>query len=144
MAHGTVQTCFIHLIRRTFQYASSKYWDELSKDLKPIYQAAHAEAAAAALEDLVPEVGASDFPRWSGCGATPGMSSFPFLDWDVEIQDGDLLDQRHHELERPLRRAVEARGHFPTEQAALALNAFAIAIAITFADRMPAAENRQQ
>lgn len=81
-----MQTCFIHLIRRTFQYASSKYWDELSKDLKPIYQAADAEAAAAALDDLVPDVGASGIARWSGCGATPGMSSFPFLDCDVEIR----------------------------------------------------------
>ena len=33
----TVQTCIIHLIRGTFRYASRKYWDELSKDLKPIY-----------------------------------------------------------------------------------------------------------
>jgi putative transposase len=47
-----VQTCLIHLIRNTFRFASRKYWDELSKDLKPIYQAINADAAAAALEDL--------------------------------------------------------------------------------------------
>ena len=35
-----MQTCIIHLIRGTFRYASRKYWDELSQDLKPIYQAA--------------------------------------------------------------------------------------------------------
>ena len=34
---ATVQTCIIHLIRGSFRYASRKYWDELSKDLKPIY-----------------------------------------------------------------------------------------------------------
>ena len=47
-----VQTCVIHLIRGTFRYASRRYWDELSKDLKPIYQAPTAEAAAAALDAL--------------------------------------------------------------------------------------------
>jgi mutator family transposase len=39
-----VQTCIIHLIRGTFHYASRKYWDELSRDLKPIYQAVGADA----------------------------------------------------------------------------------------------------
>src|SRR6187551_376309 len=47
-----VQTCLIHLIRNTFRFASRKYWDELSRDLKPIYTAVNAEAAAAALDDL--------------------------------------------------------------------------------------------
>ena len=42
-----VQTCVIHLIRGTFRYASRKYWDQLSKDLKSIYQAPTVEAAAA-------------------------------------------------------------------------------------------------
>lgn len=39
------QTCVIHLIRGTFRYASRKYWDQLSKDLKPIYRAPTVEAA---------------------------------------------------------------------------------------------------
>jgi transposase-like protein len=33
---ATVQACIIHLIRESFRYASRKYWDELSKDLKPL------------------------------------------------------------------------------------------------------------
>ncbi|AWK76313.1 hypothetical protein CBI38_33225 (plasmid) [Rhodococcus oxybenzonivorans] len=40
-----VQTCVIHLLRNTFRYASRKYWDEMSQDLRPIYTAAN-EAAA--------------------------------------------------------------------------------------------------
>jgi putative transposase len=47
-----VQTCLIHLIRNSFRFASRKYWDQLSRDLKPIYTAVNAEAAAAALDDL--------------------------------------------------------------------------------------------
>jgi len=49
---ATVQTCIIHLIRGSFRYASRKYWDELSRDLRPIYQGVNADAAADALEGL--------------------------------------------------------------------------------------------
>jgi len=40
-----VQTCVIHLLRNTFRYASRKYWDEMAKDLRPVYTAP-TEAAA--------------------------------------------------------------------------------------------------
>ena len=40
-----VQTCVIHLIRNTFRLTSRKYWDELKRDIKPIYTAVNATAA---------------------------------------------------------------------------------------------------
>ena len=58
----TVQACIIHLIRNTFRYASRKYWDELSRDLKPIYQAPTADAAA--------EITACRTPMKSWLGST--------------------------------------------------------------------------
>lgn len=42
---AVVQTCIIHLIRNTFRFAPRQHWDEMSRDLKPIYTAP-AEAAA--------------------------------------------------------------------------------------------------
>ena len=71
---ATVQTCIIHLIRGSFRYASRRYWDELSKDLKPIYQAVNDQAAAGALDDLEDKWGAR-YPAMIGCGVTPGPSS---------------------------------------------------------------------
>src|SRR6476469_4294299 len=47
-----VQACVIHLIRATLRYASRKYWDQLARDLKPIYTAPTQEAAWAAFEEL--------------------------------------------------------------------------------------------
>jgi putative transposase len=44
-ARAVVQTCVIHLIRNTFRYASRKYWDQMAKDLRPVYTAP-TEAAA--------------------------------------------------------------------------------------------------
>ena len=40
-----VQTCVIHLLRNTFRYASRKYWDQIAKDIRPVYTAP-SEAAA--------------------------------------------------------------------------------------------------
>jgi len=40
-----VQTCIIHLIRNTFRLTSRKYWDEIKRDLRPIYTAVNATAA---------------------------------------------------------------------------------------------------
>jgi hypothetical protein len=37
----------------------------------------------------------------------------------VAALDGDLLDDRDRDGRRRYRRAIKARGHFPTEQAAL-------------------------
>src|ERR1700744_5512368 len=47
-----VQTCIIHLIRNTFRLTSRRYWDELKRDLNPIYTAVNADAAKAAFDEL--------------------------------------------------------------------------------------------
>jgi putative transposase len=54
---ATVQTCIIHLIRGSFRLSSRKYWDERGRDLRPIYTAASADAARAAFDDMVREMG---------------------------------------------------------------------------------------
>jgi putative transposase len=45
--HTIVHTRIIHVIRNSFRLVSRKYWDGLKKDLKPIYTAPNAAAAAA-------------------------------------------------------------------------------------------------
>ena len=160
---ATVQACIIHLIRGSFLYASRKYWDELSRDLKPIYTAPTAKAAAAALDALDDKWG-QRYPAMIRLWRNAWNEFIPFLDYDVEIRKVICSTNAIESLNARYRRAVKARGHFPTEQAAMkclylvtrsldpkgtgqtrwavrwkpALNAFAI----TFADRMPAAETR--
>jgi putative transposase len=36
---ATVQACILHLIRNTFRYASRADWEQLAKDLRPVYTA---------------------------------------------------------------------------------------------------------
>jgi transposase-like protein len=47
-----VQTCIVHLIRYSMQFASWKERKALARALRPIYSAASAEAASAALDDF--------------------------------------------------------------------------------------------
>ena len=157
----TVQTCIIHLIRNTFRLASRRDWDALKHDVKPIYTAVNADAARAALDELSEKWGnkyAAIIRLWNNAWE----EFIPFLDYDVEIRAVLCSTNAIESLNARYRRAVKARGHFPTEQAAMkclylvtrsldptgrgrarwtmrwkpALNAFAI----TFADRWPAAE----
>ena len=160
---ATVQTCIIHLVRGSFRYASRKYWDELSKDLRPIYTAVNADAAAAGLDALDDKWG-KRYPAMIRLWRNAWSEFIPFLDYDVEIRKVICSTNAIESLNARYRRAVKARGHFPTEQAAMkclylvtrsldpkgtgqtrwavrwkpALNAFAI----TFADRMPEPEDR--
>jgi transposase-like protein len=156
-----VQTCIVHLIRNTFRLASRRDWDALKRDIKPIYTAVNATAARAAFDDLAQKWGqryAAIIRLWENAWE----EFIPFLDYDVEIRQVICSTNAIESLNARYRRAVKARGHFPTEQAALkclylvtrsldptgtgrtrwamrwkpALNAFAI----TFGDRFPAAE----
>ena len=47
----TLQTCIVHLIRNSLDYAAWAKRRPLTKALKPIYQAINAEAAEQALDE---------------------------------------------------------------------------------------------
>ena len=113
-----VQTCLIHLIRNSFRFASRKYWDQLSRDLKPIYTAVDAEAAAAALDDLHAKWG-TRYPAIIRLWRNAWQEFIPFLDYDVEIRKIICSTNAIESLNARYRRAVRVRGHFPNEQAAL-------------------------
>jgi transposase-like protein len=158
-----VQTCIIHLIRNTFRLASRKDWDALKRDLKPVYTAINAAAARVAFDELAEKWG-NRYPAIVRLWDNAWEEFIPFLDYDVEIRRVLCSTNAIESLNARYRRAVKARGHFPTEQAALkclylvtrsldptgvgrtrwtmrwkpAINAFAI----TFGDRFPAAETR--
>jgi len=44
--YAQVQACILHLLRNTFRYASRRDWDELARDLKPVYTAPNPAAGA--------------------------------------------------------------------------------------------------
>jgi putative transposase len=72
-----VQTCILHLIRNTFRYAGRQHWDELARDLRPVYTAVNAEMAALRFASS-PTSGAPAIQRLSRFGVARGRSSLPF------------------------------------------------------------------
>ncbi|MEU6642836.1 IS256 family transposase [Saccharomonospora sp. NPDC046836] len=156
-----VQTCVIHLIRNSFRLTSRKHVDALKRDLKAMYEAPNPDAAAVALEELDEKWG-QKYPALVRLRRNAWTEFVPFLDYDVEIRRMICSTNAIESLNARYRRAVRARGHFPTEQAAMKclylvtrsldptgtgaarwlmrwkpiLNAFAI----TFGDRWPVTE----
>jgi hypothetical protein len=62
------------LTDNTFRLTSRKYWDELKRDLKPIYTAVNVTAAKSAFDELAEKWG-DRYRAACGCGTTPGKSS---------------------------------------------------------------------
>ena len=79
-----VQTCIIHLIRNTFRLTSRKYWDEIKRDVKPIYTAVNAAAARSAFDELADKWG-QRYPAVIRLWDNAWSEFVPFLDYDVEI-----------------------------------------------------------
>ncbi|MBW3087124.1 IS256 family transposase IS1554 [Austwickia sp. TVS 96-490-7B] len=82
---ATVQTCIIHLIRNTFRYASRKYWDAMSKDMKPIYTAPTTAAARDQFEELTEKWG-KPYPAIMRLWQNTRSGVIPILDYDLEIR----------------------------------------------------------
>jgi transposase-like protein len=156
-----VQTCIVHLVRNTFRLTGRQDWDAVKRDIKPIYTAPNPDAALVALEELE-EKWSKKYRAMVRLWRNAWDEFVPFLDYDVEIRKMICSTNAIESLNARYRRAIRARGHFPTEQAAMkclylvtrsldptgtgrarwmmrwkpVINAFAI----TFGDRWPGAE----
>jgi len=117
-SQAIVQTCIIHLIRNTFRLTARQYWDEIKRDLKPIYTAVNATAARAAFDELADKWG-QRYPAVVRLWDNAWEEFIPFLDYDVEIRRVICSTNAIESLNARYRRAIKARGHFPNEQAAL-------------------------
>ncbi len=113
-----VQTCIVHLLRNSFRYASKKDWSQIAKDLKPVYTA---PGEAAALDRFAEFSGKWEkrYPAIIGLWTNAWAEFVPFLQFDNEIRTVICTTNAIESINARIRRAVNARGHFPTEQAAL-------------------------
>jgi transposase-like protein len=113
-----VQACVLHLIRNTFRYASRRYWEQMAKDLRPVYTAPTEAAAAERFDEFAGKWGAL-YPAIVTLWRSAWSEFVPFLDYDVEIRKVICSTNAIESINARDRRAAKARGHFPTEQAAL-------------------------
>src|SRR5580700_3073301 len=111
-----VQTCIVHLIRNTFRLTSKRDWDAMKRDVTLIYTAVNAAAARAALDELAGKWG-KQYGAVIRLWENAWNEFIPFLDYDLEIRTVICSTNAIESLNARYRRAVKARGHFPTEQA---------------------------
>jgi transposase-like protein len=113
-----VQTCIVHLLRNSFKYASRRDWAAIARDLKPVYTAATEQAAL----DRFAEFAATWEPKYPAIirlWTSAWAEMVPFLAFDTEIRTIICTTNAIESLNARFRRAVNARGHFPNEQAAM-------------------------
>jgi len=118
---ATVQTCIVHLLRHSLDFVSYKDRKSVAAALKGVYRAkdaADGEAALAAFETGVwgqkyPAIGQSWRRAWS--------EVIPFYAFHPDVRRLIYTTNAIEALNSKLRRAVRARGHFPTDEAAMKL-----------------------
>jgi len=113
-----VQTCIVHLLRNSFRYASRRDWAAVAKDLKPVYTAPSEQAALDAFAEFC-ATWETRYPAIVRLWTNAWAEFIPFLQFDQEIRTVICTTNAIESINARIRRAVNARGHFPTEQAAL-------------------------
>jgi putative transposase len=113
-----IQTCVVHLLRNMFRYASRKYWDHIAKDIRPVYTAATEAAAKERFVEVTAKWGAR-YPATIRLWENAWSEFAPSLDYDVEIRRVICSTNAVESINTRYRRAIRARGHFPTDQAAM-------------------------
>jgi putative transposase len=115
---AVTQTCVVHLLRNSFAYASKRDWAAVAKDLRPVYTAVSEAAALDALGEFAGTWEAR-YPAIIRLWQNAWAEFVPFLAFDREIRTIICTTNAIESLNARFRRSVKARGHFPTEQAAL-------------------------
>jgi putative transposase len=113
-----VQACVVHLLRNSFRYASRKDWPEIAKALKPIYTAPTEAAALERLADFS-EVWEARYPAIVKLWESSWAEFVPFLSFHQDVREVIYTTNAIESVNARIRKAVKARGHFPSEQAAL-------------------------
>jgi transposase-like protein len=108
----------VHLLRNSFRYASNKDWAAVAKDLTPVYTAPSEQAALDRFAEFS-EKWEKRYPAIVRLWTNAWAEFVPFLQFDQDIRTVICTTNAIESINARIRRAVNARGHFPNEQAAL-------------------------
>lgn len=117
----TVQTCIVHLIRNSLDYASWKQRKPLAAALRPIYTAPSAEAARQALEDFAHGPWGEKYPTVAQSWRRAWENVIPFFAFPPEVRRVIYTTNVIESLHMQLRKIIKTRGHFPNDDAAIKL-----------------------
>jgi transposase-like protein len=114
----TLQTCIVHLIRNSLDYASWKDRKKLATALRPIYAAASAEVAEAALDAFADGEWGRKFPTVVAAWRRAWAQVIPFFTFPPEIRRVIYTTNAIESVNAQVRKIIKTRGHFPTDDAA--------------------------
>jgi putative transposase len=120
-AETTVQTCIVHLLRNSLDFASWKDRKDLARELKSIYGAIDDKAAEAALATFESGFWGRKFPAVGQIWRRAWEQVIPFFAFPKDVRRIIYTTNAIEALNSKLRRAVRARGHFPSDEAATKL-----------------------
>ncbi len=116
-----VQTCIVHLIRNSLEYASHKDRKAVATALRPIYAAASEQAAQQALQDFTEGPWGTKYPTIVQSWQRAWEHVTPFFVFPPEIRRVVYTTNAIESLNMQLRKIIKTRGHFPNDEAAIKL-----------------------
>jgi transposase-like protein len=117
----TVQTCIVHLIRNSLDYAGWKDRKAVAQALRPIYAAANESAARQALQDFAEGPWGVKYPTIVQSWQRAWEHVTPFFVFAPEIRRVIYTTNAIESLNMQLRKIIKTRGHFPNDEAAIKL-----------------------
>lgn len=117
----TLQTCIVHLIRNSLDFASWKDRKALAAAIRPIYTAPSAEAALAELETFEQGPWGQRFPVVTRAWRHAWDRVIPFFAFPPEVRKVIYTTNAIENINAQLRKIIKTRGHFPNDDAATKL-----------------------
>ena len=117
----TLQTCVVHLIRNSLDFANWKDRKSLAMALKPIYQAVTLEDAEHALDAFEEGPHGQRYPMVAQAWRRAWDRVIPFFAFPPAIRRVIYTTNAIESVNAQLRKVIKTRGHFPTDDAAMKL-----------------------
>lgn len=117
----TLQTCIVHLVRHSLEFANWKQRKPLAMALRAIYTAPGADAAMTALDDFERGPWGTRFPTVVASWRRAWAHVIPFFAFPPEIRRVIYTTNALESLNARVRKIIKTRGHFPNDDAATKL-----------------------
>ena len=117
----TLQTCLVHLIRHSLDFATWKVRKELAAALRTIYTASDADLAAVALEAFAAGPWGQRYPAIVASWRRAWAHVIPFFAFPPDVRKVLYTTNALESVHARVRKIIKTRGHFPTDEAAVKL-----------------------
>jgi len=114
----TLQTCIVHLIRNSLNYAGWKDRKALAAAIRPIYTAPSAEVAEAVLDAFEASPWGERFPTVVAAWRRAWANVVPFFPFPPEVRRIIYTTNAIESVHARLRKVIKSRGYIPSDEAA--------------------------